>query len=128
MSHASCEIADHAVLGIVADQPDVEHFVLIGTAINAIDASALETLESLYADLQDANVQLHLAAIKGPVMDRLRCIGFADHVGESHFYESTHDAMKAIGCIDNFPETAQFAPRSHNVSRKMHEPNSVLNN
>ena len=96
---ANCKALEDTVLGIVADQPDVAHFILIGTAVNAIDASALETLESLHAELHDAGVQLHLAAIKGPVMDRLRAIGFTDHIGEDHFYESTHDAMKAIGCI-----------------------------
>lgn len=97
---ANCKSLEDAVLGIVADQPDVEHFVLIGTAVNAIDASALETLESLHAELRDAGVQLHLAAIKGPVMDRLRTIGFTEHIGEEHFYECTHDAMKAIGCVN----------------------------
>jgi SulP family sulfate permease len=97
---ANCKALEDTVLGIVADQPDVEHFILIGTAINAIDASALETLESLHAELRDAGVQLHLAAIKGPVLDRLRAIGFTEHIGEAHFYECTHDAMKAIGCVE----------------------------
>jgi hypothetical protein len=33
-------------------------------------------------------------------MDRLRAIGFTAHIGEDHFFESTHEAMKAIGCVD----------------------------
>jgi SulP family sulfate permease len=97
---ANCKALEDTVLGIVADQPGVESFVLSGTAINAIDASALETLESLHAELQDAGVTLYLSAIKGPVMDRLRAIGFTAHIGEDHFFESTHEAMKAIGCVD----------------------------
>jgi SulP family sulfate permease len=96
---ANCKSLEDAVLGIVADQPDVEHFVLIGTAVNAIDASALKTLESLHAELHDAGVTLHLSAIKGPVLDRLQLIGFVDHIGEAHIHECTHDAMKAIGCV-----------------------------
>ncbi|MCB8976398.1 MAG: solute carrier family 26 protein [Ardenticatenaceae bacterium] len=96
---ANCKFLEDTVLGLVADQPEVDHFVLIGTAVNFIDASALETLESLERQLKDAGVQLHLAAIKGPVMDRLRDIGFVDHLGKQFFHLTTHDAMKAIGVV-----------------------------
>ncbi len=95
---ANTKYLEDTVLNQVADHPDVTHFVLVGTAVNFIDASALETLESLSGELRDAGVELHLAAIKGPVMDRLKTIGFVRYLGETRFHLSTHDAMKAIGC------------------------------
>ena len=42
-----------------------------------------------------------LADIKGPVMDRLKSIGFVDHLGEDHFFLSTHDAMLALECTSD---------------------------
>ncbi len=96
---ANCKALEETILGIMADQPHVEHIVLIGTAINAIDASALETLESLNDELKDAGITLHLAAIKGPVLDKLQSIGFVDHIGASQIHETTHGAMKVIGCV-----------------------------
>ena len=42
------------------------------SAVNAIDASALESLESLNHRLADAGVSLHLSEVKGPVMDALQ--------------------------------------------------------
>ena len=42
------------------------------SAVNAIDASALESLEAINHRLQDAGVRLHLSEVKGPVMDRLQ--------------------------------------------------------
>jgi SulP family sulfate permease len=96
---ANSKFLEDTVLGLIADRPEVEHFVLIGTAVNFIDASALETLVGLHQDLQDAGVRLHLAAIKGPVMDRLQAIGFVDLIGREQVHLSTHDAMKAIGCV-----------------------------
>ncbi|MCB9008583.1 MAG: solute carrier family 26 protein [Ardenticatenaceae bacterium] len=96
---ANSKFLEDTVLGLVADQPEVSHFVLIGTAVNFIDASALETLESLLRQLKDAGVQLHLAAIKGPVLDRLRAIGFVEHLGEQFVHLTTHDAMRAIGVV-----------------------------
>jgi SulP family sulfate permease len=96
---ANSKFLEDTVLGLIADQPEVDHLVLIGTAVNFIDASALETLETLLKELKDAGVQLHLAAIKGPVLDRLRAIGFVDHLGEPFVHLTTHDAMKAIGVV-----------------------------
>ncbi|MBP8001270.1 MAG: solute carrier family 26 protein [Chloroflexi bacterium] len=97
---ANTKFLEETVLGLIVEQPEVEHFVLIGSAINFIDASALETLEALQRQLKDAGVAFHLAAIKGPVMDRLELIGFVDHIGRGRIHMSTHEAMKAIGVLD----------------------------
>ncbi len=96
---ANSKFLEDTVLGLIADQPEVDHLVLIGTAINFIDASALETLEGLLRQLKDAGVQLHLAAIKGPVLDRLRAIGFVEHLGDQFVHLTTHDAMLSIGVV-----------------------------
>lgn len=96
---ANTKHLEETVLGMVAEQKAVEHVVLIGTAINFIDASALETLESLMAELESADVQLHLAAIKGPVLDQLKEIGFADKLGIDKIHFSTQDAMLALGYV-----------------------------
>lgn len=45
------------------------------------EAGALATLESLHKELTDAGVTFHLAAVKGPVMDRLKAIGFIQQFG-----------------------------------------------
>ena len=96
---ANTKYLEEAILRIVADRPQVKHLVLIGVAINFIDASALETLESLRQELGDAGVELYLADIKGPVMDRLEKVGFIDRLGPGHIYLSTHEAMVALECV-----------------------------
>jgi SulP family sulfate permease len=50
--------------------------VLQCSAINSIDASALESLEAIEHRLKDAGVALHLSEVKGPVMDRLKSTDF----------------------------------------------------
>lgn len=85
------------VLSHIADNPEAEHLVLICTAINYIDGTALETLERLEEELHNAGVTLHLAEVKGPVMDRLRAAGFDRHLGPSRIHISTHAAMTALG-------------------------------
>ena len=55
----------------VADCPELQHVVLQCSAINDIDASALESLEAIEARLNEAGIRLHLSEVKGPVMDKL---------------------------------------------------------
>ena len=59
------------------------------SAINDIDASALESLEAIDQRLRDAGVHLHLSEVKGPVMDRLQGTDFLHHLSGqvylSHF-------------------------------------------
>ena len=81
------------LLARVADRPQIRHLVLIMSAVNFIDASALETLEILITRLRDAGVTLHLAEVKGPVMDRLKRVGLAEELGPGRIYLSTHAAM-----------------------------------
>lgn len=69
---------EEKVLELVAEHPQVEHLVLMCSAVNVIDASALESLEAINHRLLDAGVKLHLSEVKGPVMDRLK---------RSHFLE-----------------------------------------
>jgi SulP family sulfate permease len=56
----------------VAAHPSVRHVILACSAVNMIDASALESLEAVNARLKDAGIALHLSEVKGPVMDRLK--------------------------------------------------------
>lgn len=96
---ANTKFLEDTILGIIAERPEVKHLVLIGIAVNFIDASALETLESLAEELRNAGVEFHLAEIKGPVMDRLKAIGFVDKIGRDHIHLSTHDAMTTLNCV-----------------------------
>lgn len=95
---ANTKFLEDTILKLVAERPEVKHLVLVGIAVNFIDASALETLEALIHELRDAGVEFHLADIKGPVMDRLKAVGFVDYVGPNHIHLSTHDAMQALRC------------------------------
>jgi SulP family sulfate permease len=84
------------LLRLVTEQPQVQHLVLICSAVNAIDGSALESLLNLIAKLRDAGVTLHLAEVKGPIMDRLKSIDFLDNLSPGQIFLSTHQAMTTL--------------------------------
>ncbi|OIQ97528.1 putative sulfate transporterc [mine drainage metagenome] len=51
--------------------PDIHEVVLIMSAVNMVDTTAMEVLTELNRDLAARGIRLHLAEIKGPVQDRL---------------------------------------------------------
>jgi sulfate permease, SulP family len=90
---ANTKYLEDYILKAIAEHPEIHHLVLICSAINFIDASALETLEGLISDLQGAGVQMYLAEVKGPVYDRLQKIGLIDKLGRDRVFISTHQAI-----------------------------------
>jgi SulP family sulfate permease len=95
---ANTKALEDAVQALVADQPQVTHLVLLASSVNAIDASALETLEALHEELREAGVELHFAALKDIIYEKLARAGFVDIVGAERFHASMFLAMQAVGC------------------------------
>ncbi|MGA1463669.1 MAG: SulP family inorganic anion transporter [Steroidobacteraceae bacterium] len=79
----------------LAEHPELEHVVLMCSAVNAIDASALESLEAINQRLVDGGIQLHLSEVKGPVMDRLQDTHFLQALSGRVFL-SQHQAVEAL--------------------------------
>ncbi|MFZ3185605.1 MAG: sulfate permease [Pseudomonas sp.] len=52
-------------------QAETQHVVLVLSAVNLIDTSALYSLAELNRNLLNRSIKLHLAEVKGPLMDRL---------------------------------------------------------
>jgi len=69
---ANARTLEDRVNAEVAQRPQLQHLVLQCSAVNDIDASALDSLEAIDHRLQDAGIVLHLSEVKGPVMDRLK--------------------------------------------------------
>lgn len=91
----------------IAGDTAIEHVVLQCTAVNVIDASALESLEAINERLHAAGgVTLHLSEVKGPVMDGLRRTHFLDDL-TGRVFLTQMDAMQALA-----PETTARALNS----------------
>lgn len=79
----------------VTDGCAIRHVVLMFSAVNAVDYSALESLEAINQRLRDMGVGLHLSEVKGPVMDRLRKTRLLDELNGRVFL-SQFDAWQAL--------------------------------
>lgn len=73
---ANTRYLEELIFKLVADRPKLEHVILMCTAVNKIDMSALETLEKINETLKELEIKLHLSEVKGPIMDSLAATDF----------------------------------------------------
>ncbi len=96
---ANSRALEDRINNAVASRPGLEHVVLQCSAINDIDASALESLEAIDLRLRGAGVRLHLSEVKGPVMDRLNNTeflhGLSGRVFLTHF-QAIHELSPEV--------------------------------
>jgi SulP family sulfate permease len=96
---ANSRALEDRVNNAVASRPGLKHVVLQCSAINDIDASALESLEAVDLRLRGVGVRLHLSEVKGPVMDRLKNTEFLHSLSGRVFlthYQAIHELSPEV--------------------------------
>ena len=89
----------------VTDGCEVQNVVLMFSAVNAVDYSALESLEAINARLKDMSIGLHFSEVKGPVMDRLKRSHLMEELNGEIFL-SQYDAWKKL-TLGPVPQAAE---------------------
>jgi len=102
---ANASFLENHLLRRLADDKAVRHVILMFSAVNEVDLSALESLEVLHERLRDSGVTLNFSEVKGPVMDRL---------------ERTHLLSRLTGKVfqSQWDAWAALAPRHRAVSNR----------
>jgi len=92
---ANARALEDRINAAVALRPELRHVVLQCSAINDIDASALDSLEAIDQRLRDAGIRLHLSEVKGPVMDKLQRSDFLQRMSGQVFL-THHQAATSL--------------------------------
>lgn len=92
---ANARFLEDRIYQEVAKKPELQHVVLMCSAVNIIDMSALESLEAINERLKATGVTFHFSEVKGPVMDRLNKTGFLDILSGEVFL-SQHQAQLSL--------------------------------
>ena len=69
----------------ISKKLDLEHVVIMCSAINTIDMSALASLELINERLIISGVKFHLSEVKGPVLDKLKGTNFINKLSGQIF-------------------------------------------
>ncbi len=86
---------EDTIYAYVGMEPEIKNVIFVFSAINYLDASALESLENINTRLADAMVGLHFSEVKGPVMDQLKRTTLLDNLNGQVFV-SQYEAFKAL--------------------------------
>lgn len=92
---ANTRFLEDRIYDEVAKQPELQHVVLMCSAVNTIDMSAVESLETINERLNAGFVTFHFSEVKGPVMDQLSATGFLD-VLSGEVFLSQHYAQTTL--------------------------------
>lgn len=92
---ANASFVENFLIQQLAARPEVTDLVLLCSGINQIDASAVEMLERFVEMRSDSDFQVHLAEVKGPVMDRLERSALLEHLSGEVFL-SAQDAVEVL--------------------------------
>lgn len=92
---ANTRYLEDMIYGLIAQRPRLNHVILMCTAVNEIDMSALESILTMNKRLDELGIKLHLSEVKGPVMDRLERTDFLSKLS-GNVYLSQHQAVEAL--------------------------------
>lgn len=92
---ANASYLEDLVRRLVYERDEIAHVILLCSAVNEIDYSALEMLKSLDRELSDQGIKLHLSEVKGPVMDKLKMTGLPERLS-GNIYISQFEAFTQL--------------------------------
>ena len=90
---ANATVLEDRIEGLLSQDAAVRHVLLICSAVNQIDTTALGVLTQLERSLAARDIEFMLAEVKGPVMDRLRPTELGQRLLDRVFL-SVHEAFE----------------------------------
>ncbi|MDP2833846.1 MAG: SulP family inorganic anion transporter [Pseudomonadota bacterium] len=84
------------VLEAVADQPGARYLLVVGDAINQLDASGEEVVHHLVTRLRETGVEIVFSGLKKQVLDVMRETGLFDLIGQGNLFATEDQAIAAI--------------------------------
>lgn len=87
---------EDAVLKAVADHREARFLLVVGDAINFLDSSGEEMLQSLVGQLREAGVELVFSGLKKQVLDVMRATGLYGRIGEENIHATECLALKSV--------------------------------
>jgi len=93
--YANARFLEDKVAQLVSNSPEMTDLVLMCTAVNRIDASALSSLEEINKRLKRTDIRLHFSDMQSRVKERLYRSDLITNLSGEIFL-SQHEAMEAL--------------------------------
>ena len=97
-----------------AQRPGLCHVLLVGSAVNFVDASGADLLAQEARELRSQGIALYLCRLKPQVLDVLRRGGQLGTIGPENVFETKNEAIRAIYARLNVATCAACGARVFN--------------
>lgn len=104
LDFASASHFERAIAEYLSAHPGTRHICLFAQPINRIDATGVETLMKLFAQLGLHQITLHLSGLKLPVEDALRRSGALQDGPLLRTYRTDSEALAALQELEPWPD------------------------
>ncbi len=93
---ANIAFFEDAVLEAVADHPHAKYVLIVGDAVNQMDASGEEVVHHLVTRLREGHVEIVFSGLKKQILDVMRSTGLFDLIGQHNIFATEDQALTAI--------------------------------
>jgi len=93
---ANVSYFEDAVLEAVSKNPDAKYVLVVGDAINQLDASGEEVIHHLVERLKSAGITLVFSGLKKQVLDVMRATGLFEIITQTNIFPTEEHAIAAI--------------------------------
>jgi sulfate permease, SulP family len=94
---ANMSFLDQRLRAALVEDPGCHNIILDFSGVNDMDAVAVDTLGILMGEMKLQGVDVHIAAMKGPVRDVTARAGWKERFGERIGHLSIERALEAVG-------------------------------
>jgi sulfate permease, SulP family len=99
--YANVPFLEEWLIQEVADRPRLKWIVIDCRGVNSIDVTAVEGLEDLVSEYRSSGIEIVFTHMKLPVRERLKKAGWDDEVEDARHYQTTREALRAIGLLED---------------------------
>jgi SulP family sulfate permease len=84
------------VLELIAAKPDAKYLLVVGDAINQLDASGEEVVHHLVERLREGGIEIVFSGLKKQILDVMRATGLFDLISQDNIFATEDQAIAAI--------------------------------
>jgi len=96
LTFTNCNYLEDKILEQISTKPELKYILIVGNAINEIDASGEGMLSLLVKRLKDAKYDIFFSGLNDTIIDVFKRTGLYNKVGEDHFFRNATIAVDAI--------------------------------
>lgn len=96
LTFTNCNYLEDKILEQISTKPELKYILIVGNAINEIDASGEGMLSLLVKRLKDAKYDIFFSGLNDTIIDVFKRTGLYNKLGEDHFFRNATIAVDAI--------------------------------